>query len=262
MPPERLKLIEPLQRLPYSDDTFDLVFTSEVLEHVAPDDLGEVLSELLRVSKGEILHMEPPPEVALHASCHGGSWSHDLVAAYARHGIRAERLTSPVLEQVPVRVLHKGAQADGPPVTEEALDILRNAEAMLTPLLQRAEANGLLDGGGPAAELATLRKRLTIIAEQMGMQPTDLSASGDEQLMKAWRRQLDKIAEKSLLLDQLTAERERDKADLDQLRYYLSRRNGLKGLFRLSGEILYNRSPAPLKRAIDKFRDRRHRGAG
>ena len=258
MPPERLRLIEPLQRLPYPDNTFDLVFTAEVLEHVAPDDLDAVLFELLRVSKGEILHIEPPPEIALHATSHGGCWSHDLVEAYTRHGVHAERLSSPILEQVPVRVLHKGAKFDSAPIPDEALDVLRSTEALLTPLLESAEANGLLDRGGPVAELATLRKRLAIVAEQMGMLPIDLSASGDEKLLKAWRRQLDRLAEKSLRHDQLRAKYTCQKSELRKLRYYLRRRKGIKGLIRLGGEILYNRSGAPIRRSIAKFRARRH----
>ena len=42
---DRVTLIEPLRRLPYPDDEFDLVFTCEVLEHVAPEDLSSVLCE-------------------------------------------------------------------------------------------------------------------------------------------------------------------------------------------------------------------------
>jgi ubiquinone/menaquinone biosynthesis C-methylase UbiE len=37
--------------LPYSDNSIDLVFTSGVLIHVAPDDLDKMIGEIFRVAK-------------------------------------------------------------------------------------------------------------------------------------------------------------------------------------------------------------------
>ncbi len=44
--------------LPYADATIDLVFTSGVLIHVAPDDLGVVVDEIVRVSRRYVLCLE------------------------------------------------------------------------------------------------------------------------------------------------------------------------------------------------------------
>mmetsp|Transcript_27037 Transcript_27037/g.58989 ORF Transcript_27037/g.58989 Transcript_27037/m.58989 type:complete len:272 (+) Transcript_27037:252-1067(+) len=43
-----------LTAIPYPDNYFDLVFSSDVLEHIPEVDIPEVLAELARVSKGDI----------------------------------------------------------------------------------------------------------------------------------------------------------------------------------------------------------------
>jgi SAM-dependent methyltransferase len=45
------------QILPFPDKHFDLVYSNEVLEHIAPEKLDICLQELQRVSKGPIIHM-------------------------------------------------------------------------------------------------------------------------------------------------------------------------------------------------------------
>ncbi len=74
--------VEPVGRLPFRDGEFDLVFTSEVLVHVRPEDLPTILSELRRVSRGQVLHFEPIPGDTLHSGAHGGCWSHNLAAVW------------------------------------------------------------------------------------------------------------------------------------------------------------------------------------
>jgi pseudaminic acid biosynthesis-associated methylase len=56
--------------LPYGDASIDLVFTSGVLIHIAPHDLGTVVDEIVRVSRRYILCIEyfshEPTEVEYH----------------------------------------------------------------------------------------------------------------------------------------------------------------------------------------------------
>ena len=56
--PDLLKrrFVEPgvLSNLPYVDNSFDLVFSADVLEHIHPDEADMVVSELVRVSRRHI----------------------------------------------------------------------------------------------------------------------------------------------------------------------------------------------------------------
>jgi SAM-dependent methyltransferase len=84
-PEDRVRQIEPRGRLPFDDDFFDVVFTSEVLIHVDSAELPEILRELWRVSRSLILHIE---NTEVHGSCrendaHDGCWKHDFRAAYS-----------------------------------------------------------------------------------------------------------------------------------------------------------------------------------
>jgi len=45
------------KKLPYPNSQFDLVFSNEVLEHIALNQLGFNIREMLRVSKGTMIHM-------------------------------------------------------------------------------------------------------------------------------------------------------------------------------------------------------------
>lgn len=77
---------DPLQRLPYPDASFDLVFTAAVLVHCRPEHVEGRLRELMRVSRGQILHVEPRPD-RTHSGMDGTNcWSHDLPDIYARLG--------------------------------------------------------------------------------------------------------------------------------------------------------------------------------
>ncbi len=94
----------PTGRLPFEDGSFDLVYTSEVLVHVRPEDLEGILSELLRVSRGQVLHIEPSEAAQICRVAHDGCWKHDLVAAYERMGRKAEALPGGYRLQSPTRV--------------------------------------------------------------------------------------------------------------------------------------------------------------
>jgi ubiquinone/menaquinone biosynthesis C-methylase UbiE len=84
----------PVGRLPYPDALFDIVFTSEVLVHVAPSDLDGILRELVRISRWQVLHLEPGPETSPL-----GRRARRLLVPRPRRCLRAHRL-------------HLGATAD------------------------------------------------------------------------------------------------------------------------------------------------------
>ena len=96
---------DPVQVLPYPDSYFDIVYTAEVLIHVDPKDLLSILSELIRVSKWQILHFEPSRNFQVCQDVHDGCWNHDLVAAYLQLGVHCEVLPSSYAVQEPYRVL-------------------------------------------------------------------------------------------------------------------------------------------------------------
>lgn len=102
---EHVAIGAPLGPLPYERGTFDIVFTSEVLVHVRPEDLGTILSELLRVCRGHILHLETAEHYEIVSGEHSGCWKHDLVAAYARLERQCEILPSGFVAHAPYRVV-------------------------------------------------------------------------------------------------------------------------------------------------------------
>jgi SAM-dependent methyltransferase len=143
---EHVRLGPPVGRLPCADGEFDIVFTCEVLVHTRPEDLDAVLAEILRVSRGKILHIEPELTVELVANAHNGCWGHDLVAAYRRLGVSAEPLPKLFGSQTPVQVsIAKGEDGRPSPFDEVTCDLFRRMEADLGPLIDRAVGEGFLD---------------------------------------------------------------------------------------------------------------------
>jgi SAM-dependent methyltransferase len=102
---ERVVVGAPTGRLPYADRSFDVVFTAEVLVHVRPEDLEERLAEMVRVASWQVLHLETSHDWELHHVAHEGCWRHDLVAAYARLGLRCELLPRAYAMHTPHRVV-------------------------------------------------------------------------------------------------------------------------------------------------------------
>lgn len=108
----RVRLGPPLGRLPYGDGTFDLVYTASVLVHVRPEDLGAVLGEIARVSRGHVLHLENRVGwAAPHRPDHEGCWTHDLPAAYRSLGWRCEDLSGGSPTPALFRALAPGVEA-------------------------------------------------------------------------------------------------------------------------------------------------------
>jgi SAM-dependent methyltransferase len=122
---EHVRIVAPLDPLPYPDGAFDVVFTVSVLIHVRPEHVEPFLRELLRVSRGQILHIENPPVAASFqtAVVHDGCWAHPLVDLYARLGCRAEVLPKPFeLEDVYRVVVAPDSRVHDPsPVVAERL---------------------------------------------------------------------------------------------------------------------------------------------
>jgi SAM-dependent methyltransferase len=125
----------PTGPLPYADGQFDIVFTTEVLVHVRPEDLEGILRELMRICRGHLLHLEPSEHVHISDSEHEGCWKHDLLAAYARLGRHAEILPSGYFDHVPTRVV-----VGQPPAytwSPVVLELFRTMETELAPALYR-----------------------------------------------------------------------------------------------------------------------------
>ncbi len=101
----------PTGRLPFDDEAFDIVYTSEVLVHVRPEDVPGILAELCRVSRSQVLHIEPSAAYRIVSDAHDGCWNHDLVALYAALDRACETLASGFFSQTPFRVMVDGAEA-------------------------------------------------------------------------------------------------------------------------------------------------------
>jgi len=77
---------DPLAKLPFKDNAFDVAYTVNTLLHVPPRDIRDVLAELMRVTRSRILHFEPAHGVALDTQAHDGCFDHDYQALYAALG--------------------------------------------------------------------------------------------------------------------------------------------------------------------------------
>lgn len=108
---EHVMIGGPTGRLPYDDGTFDIVYTSEVLVHVRPEDVPAILDELCRVSRSQVLHIEPSSAYRIVPEAHDGCWNHDLVALHAARDRVCETLASGFFSQTPFRVMVDGSQA-------------------------------------------------------------------------------------------------------------------------------------------------------
>ena len=71
--------------LPFKDDSFDLVYTSGVLIHISPKDVGEILHEIYRVSRRYIWGFEYYAPTYTEVKYRGDSdllWKTDFAALY------------------------------------------------------------------------------------------------------------------------------------------------------------------------------------
>jgi len=82
----------PNSKLPYEDKCFDAVFTNSVLIHIPPEDVVDIIKELARIAKYQILHQEPSPDFQVTSSCHDGCWNHNILELYRSIGYNCEIL--------------------------------------------------------------------------------------------------------------------------------------------------------------------------
>jgi SAM-dependent methyltransferase len=94
----------PTDRLPYPDKWFDIAFSCEALLHTRPEDLRVCLSEIVRVCRGHILHIESPTSWMGYSPSCDGCWGHDFIRAYKDLGYECEPLTPGFSRQSPYLV--------------------------------------------------------------------------------------------------------------------------------------------------------------
>lgn len=70
--------------LPYKDKEFDLIYTHVCLTHIPPEDIDTVTSEISRVVKNTIIHVERFNFLHEHPNPH--RWSHDIASCYMKLG--------------------------------------------------------------------------------------------------------------------------------------------------------------------------------
>jgi len=195
----------PVGKLPYPDQHFDIVFTVEVLIHISPADLEFVLAELLRISRWQILHIEPSLFFKVVTEEHQGCWNHDLISIYHKTGYRCELLSTGFEIHSPYRVVlsEERKTYSWSPVT---LALLRRQEQDIQPTLNQV---GLLNKQ-LAAEQAQ-RQALTdqLAAEQAQKQAlTDQLAAEQAQKQALTGQLAAEEAQKQALADQLAGEQE------------------------------------------------------
>jgi len=162
-----IQQIAPRARLPFEDQFFDVVFTSEVLIHVDMADLPQILAELWRVSRSVILHIENAEVTASvrENDAHDGCWLHDFRSAYAAFGGAALSVLPAAVDQQTVYLVSKptsllGHAADSRrqaqlEVVQTALKRERDRSAEKSLRLSRAELaledarRGLADRSAP-----------------------------------------------------------------------------------------------------------------
>ena len=72
------------KELPFKDNEFDVIFTHACLTHIPPEDIPQVQSEISRVAKKWILHVERFAYLYEHPNLH--RWSHLLPPYYLENG--------------------------------------------------------------------------------------------------------------------------------------------------------------------------------
>lgn len=162
-----VRIGDPLGRLPFDDGEFDIVYTSEVLLHVRPEDVAGRIRELVRICRGHVLHIEPAETTGLVAAEHAGCWHHDYVAIYRELGLVCEPLPSGCAPHRPYRtVIGAEPRWTWSPVM---LDLLRRTERDL---------KGHIDAlTGEVHDLKQFRRNSTAQLEAAAARERELRAS-------------------------------------------------------------------------------------
>jgi len=82
---DKMKVIQgDAKKLPYKDDEFDVIYTHVCLTHIPPEFIDDVTSEISRVAKKGIIHIERYHFPYEHPNPH--RWTHDLAGRYLKLG--------------------------------------------------------------------------------------------------------------------------------------------------------------------------------
>jgi SAM-dependent methyltransferase len=190
----------PVGKLPYADQYFDIVFTAEVLVHVSPGDLEAVLAELIRISRWQVLHLEPSLFFKVLPEAHDGCWNHDLISIYHKLGYGCELLSAGFEVLSPYRVVldQERKTYSWSPVI---LALLRRLEQDIQPRLNQVQV--LND------QLAAEQSQRQALADQLAAEQSQRQALADQLAAEQSQRQA--------LADQLAAEQSQRQALAGQL---------------------------------------------
>lgn len=195
----------PTGPLPFPDGAFDIVYSAEVLVHVRPEDLPGRLSEMLRVAKRQVFHLETSPDYQLVSNEHDGCWYHDLVSAYAALGRTCERLPAGYIAHCPyrVRIDQSAPTWDWSPVV---LDLFRRMERDISSTIAslRTPPDQLVREqlGSLAASIASLQASLRDARDQFA-RAQDQAAQARQHAQAAADR-ADALAQRALAADAAT----------------------------------------------------------
>jgi SAM-dependent methyltransferase len=233
---EHVKIGMPTGRLPYDDGAFDIVYSAEVLVHVRPEHLEGILSEMLRVCRGHVLHLETSEHIVLYTGEHEGCWRHDLPAAYARLGKRCEVLPSGYSAHTPYRV-EVGAPARftwSPAIIEMYRRLERDMNDGFAAVEETARASGVavelhnrstiesLEAASRelAARVAAAEESAREAARRAEQASAEVQAAAQRivELQSALLRTEEDLAKERLAADALRARAEVAAAQLDEAR--------------------------------------------
>ncbi len=183
---DRIVLLEPRRPLPYPDKFFDITYTVSVLIHVPTEHLGEILGELLRVTKHHLLHIENKAsgDDRQTSKAHDGCWEHNLSYAYAQAGRPCVILPKHFEEQDIYRVALAANAGPLPAIDEgeaaQSLALDRAVSAGRRELLQTAARKEALLGHR-GRQLAQAQNELKALRAR---------ALRAESILADWQRQM------------------------------------------------------------------------
>jgi len=169
--PKRLVLTDPRRPLPYADRAFDLTYTVSVLIHTPPEVLRSMLSELIRVTRHSLLHVESnvAAEERLTSPMHEGCWVHNLSYAYHDLGLACVVLPKHFEDEDIYRVTLDADPRVEPPIDED--------EAQHSVALDRGITEGLLEREAELSRLEGEVRRLEIRLEQGNTRADEVEAA-------------------------------------------------------------------------------------
>lgn len=104
---EKIKLlVGDARKLDFESESFDVVLSNEMLQHVSPDEIEGVLMEMLRVSRKAVVCVERWAFPSEHAEPH--IWSHNLGDYFKKLGVKIAQISSVNNSMQGVVVLKRG----------------------------------------------------------------------------------------------------------------------------------------------------------